>query len=139
MAVILGLFEEGEKLGFPAASMRKLSQVADAAQLSLEIMKRAGVKMGFGTDLPGTLHVRQSSEFTLRAKVLPVIDVVRSACAVNAELLGQTGKLGCIREGAAADILVVDGNPLEDATILAAGGEHLQIIMKDGQFHKKAL
>jgi imidazolonepropionase-like amidohydrolase len=100
--------------------MEKLRRVADSALSSLEIMKRAGVKMGFGTDLLGALHVRQRSEFTLRAKVLPAIDVLRSACTVNAELLGQTGNLGCIREGAIADLLVVDGNPLEDISVLGA-------------------
>jgi imidazolonepropionase-like amidohydrolase len=78
--------------------------------------------MGLGTDPLGALHVRQSSEFTLRAKVLPAIDVLRSACTVNADLLGQTGNLGSIREGAIADLLVVDGNPLEDISVLGAGG-----------------
>jgi imidazolonepropionase-like amidohydrolase len=77
--------------------------------------------MGFGSDLLGALHVRQSSEFTLRAKVLPAIDVLRSACTVNAELLGQPGKLRCVREGAIADLLIVDGNPLEDISVLATG------------------
>jgi imidazolonepropionase-like amidohydrolase len=95
--------------------------------------------MGFGTDLLGSLHVRQSTEFTLRAQVLPAIDVLRSACTVNAELLGQTGKLGCIRKGAIADILVADGNPLEDLSVLASGGDRLSIIMKEGRFHKRTI
>jgi imidazolonepropionase-like amidohydrolase len=102
-------------------------------------MKRAGVRMGFGTDLLGSLHVRQCTEFTLRARVLPAIDVLRSACAVNAELLGQTGKLGCIREGTIADILVVDGNPLEDISVLDSGGDRLSIIMREGSFHKRRI
>src|SRR3984957_6887906 len=68
MAVIIALVEEGDKLGFPPVSMEKLRRVADSALSSLEIMKRAGVKMGLGTDLLGMLHVRQSTEFTLRAK-----------------------------------------------------------------------
>ena len=88
--------------------------------LSLEYLKRAGARMGLGTDLLGSLHVRQSTEFTLRARVLPAIDVLRSACSVNAELLSQTGTLGCIRAGAMADILVVDGNPLEDISLLGS-------------------
>jgi imidazolonepropionase-like amidohydrolase len=123
MATIAALVEEGGKLGLPAASMEKLKRVGDRGLASLEIMKEAGVKMGFGTDLLGSLHVRQSTEFTLRAQVLPAIDVLRSACSVNAELLGQAGMLGSIRAGAAADLLVVDGNPLEDISILATGGE----------------
>ncbi len=139
MAVIMGLMEEGGKLGLPAVSMEKLRRVADAALASLEIMKRAGVKMGLGSDLLGSLHVRQGSEFTLRAQVLPAIDILRSACSVNAEIMGQTGRLGSIRTGAAADLLVVDGNPLEDIALLAAGGERLAVIMHDGRFHKRTI
>ena len=139
ISTIVALFEEGEKLGFPKPSMEKLKRVADSSLSSLEIMQRAGVKMGFGTDLLGPLHVRQSTEFTLRAKVLPPIDVLRSACVVNAELLGQSGKLGCIRPGAAADLLVVDGNPLEDLSVLGSGGDRIPVIMKEGQFHKRTI
>jgi imidazolonepropionase-like amidohydrolase len=131
--------EEGDKLGLPPVSMEKLRRVADSALSSLEIMKQAGVKMGFGTDLLGALHVRQSTEFILRAKVLPAIDVLRSACTVNAELLGQPGRLGCIREGAIADLLAVDGNPLEDISVLCSGGDRLPIIMKEGHFHKRTI
>jgi imidazolonepropionase-like amidohydrolase len=138
MATIMALKDEGKNLGFPPASMDKLSRVVDAALSSLEIIKRAGVKMGFGTDLLGALHVRQSTEFTLRASVLRNIDVLRSACVVNAELLGQAGRLGCIREGALADLLVVDGNPLQDISLLN-GGERLVVIMKDGKFHKRKI
>ena len=138
MATIMALADEGQNLGFPPVSMEKLRRVADAALSSLEIMKRAGVKMGLGTDLLGALHVRQSTEFTLRASVLPNIDVLRSACAINAELLGQSGRIGCIREGAIADLLLVDGNPLEDIKVLD-GGKHMAVIMKEGKFHKRAV
>jgi imidazolonepropionase-like amidohydrolase len=139
MAIIIALVEEGDKLGLPAVSMEKLNRVSDSALSSLEIMKRAGVRMGFGTDLLGPLHVRQSTEFTLRAKVLPAIDVLRAACSINAELLGQQGQLGCIREGAYADLLVLDGNPLEDMSVLGSGGDRISIIMKDGRFHKRTI
>ena len=139
MAVIAGLVDEGEKLGFPPVSMEKLRRLSDLALTGLEIMKEAGVKMAFGTDLLGALHVRQSTEFTLRAQVLPAIDVLRSACSISAELIGQAGQLGCIRSGALADLLVVEGNPLEDISILAKGGERLAVIMRNGQFHKRTI
>ena len=139
MATLAALSEEGAALGFPAASLEKLRRIGDRAFAGLEIMKRAGVRMGLGTDLLGAQHVRQSSEFTLRAKALPAIDILRSACVINAELLGQPGRLGAIREGAAADLLVVNGNPLEDISLLAAGGEHLAVIMMDGRFHKRVI
>ena len=57
---------------------------------------------------------------------------------MNAELLGQSGRLGTIREGAAADLLVVDGNPLEDISVLASNGERLLVIMQDSRCHKRA-
>ena len=139
MATFYALLEEGERLGFPAVSMEKLRRIGDRALDGLEIMRRAGVRMGLGTDLLGELHVRQSSEFALRAQVLPPIDILRSACAINAELLGQSGRLGCIREGAAADLLVVHGNPLEDISLLAGGGARLSVIMKAGRLHKRAI
>jgi imidazolonepropionase-like amidohydrolase len=139
ISTLVALLEEGESLGFPKGSMEKLKRVADSTLGSLEIMKKAGVKMGLGSDLLGTLHTRQSTEFTLRAKMLPAIDVLRSACVVNAELMGQAGKLGCIRAGAFADVLVLDGNPLEDMSVLGSGGDRIPIIMKDGVFHKRAI
>lgn len=139
MAVIFGLLEEGEALGFPAVSMQKLRRVADFALSGLDIMKKAGVKMGLGTDLLGTLHMRQSEEFALRAQVLEPLDILRSACAVNAELLCEEGRLGCVREGATADLLVVDGNPLIDIALLASAGRDLSVIMQGGRIHKRVL
>jgi len=139
MVTLISLAEEGKNLGFPPVSLEKLRRVADAALSSLEIMKKAGVKMGLGTDLLGALHVQQSREFTLRASVLPNIDVLRSACVINAELLEQSGRLGCVRPGAIADLLIVDGNPLEDISVLDSGGKRIAAIMKDGKFHKRTI
>jgi imidazolonepropionase-like amidohydrolase len=138
MATLFGLLEEGEALGLPAVSVEKLRKIGDSALKGLEIMKRAGVKMGLGSDLLGQQHVRQSTEFTLRAQVLPAIDVLHSACSVNAELIGQVGKLGCIRKGAAADLLVIDGNPLEKISLLAGDHASIAMIVKDGKFHKRS-
>src|SRR5690349_1623526 len=135
MATIFALLQDGEKLGLPGVSMEKLHGIGDHALRGLEIMKSGGVKMGFGTDLIGPQHVRQSSEFSLRGQVLQPIDILRSACSINAELLNQSRRLGAIREGAVADLLVVNGNPLENIEILAAeGGANLAAIMKDGVF-----
>lgn len=139
MATIFALAEEGEQLGLPAVSLEKLGRVKDKALESLHILKRAGVKMGLGTDLLGPQHVRQSTEFTLRAQALPNIDILRSACSVNAELIGHVGNLGCIRAGAAADLLLVDGDPVKDISVLGRGGDGFAVIMKAGQFHKRAI
>ena len=117
-------------------SRQKLLKVHDYAIKGLEIMKRAGVKMGFGTDLLGDQHTRQGTEFTLRNQALTPFDILHSATAVNAEILQMKGKLGIVKEGALADLLVVDGNPLADINLLASNGRHLTHIMADGRFVK---
>jgi imidazolonepropionase-like amidohydrolase len=139
LAAIFGLQEEGEALGLPPVSRAKLRRVADRALESLDVMRAAGVKMGLGTDLLGQLYTRQTSELTLRARVLSSFEILHSACEVNAQLLRQEGRLGCIREGALADLLVVDGNPLEDIGLLDGAGERLAVVMSRGRFHKRTI
>lgn len=137
MAVVYALKEDGTRMGMPEVSRKKMLKVYDGALKGLEVMKRAGVKMGFGTDLLGEQHTRQGTEFTIRREVLTSFDILHSATAVNAEILQMKDKLGVIKEGALADLLVVDGNPLSDIDLLAANGRHLTHIMVDGRFAKR--
>ena len=65
--------------------------------------------------------------------------ILRSATAVNAELLMEKGRLGVVATGAHADLLVVDGDPLKNLGLFKDGGPHLSAIVKDGKFHKNAL
>jgi imidazolonepropionase-like amidohydrolase len=139
MATIFALMDQGAALGLPPVSLEKLKRVADAALESLEILHAAGVRMGLGTDLLGALHKRQLSEFELRGRVLAPLAILRSACAVNAELIGEAGRLGCVAEGALADLLVVDGDPLADLGVLSGAGERLAVVMTQGRFHKRTI
>ena len=124
--------------GYSAAMLEKLDKVREYGLRSLELCKAAGVKMGFGTDIIGDQELH-TQEFLLRAQVLPAHEIIASATRVGAEVLQREGQLGVIAPGAIADILVVDGNPLEDISLLAGHGEHLLAIMKDGRFHKNLL
>jgi imidazolonepropionase-like amidohydrolase len=124
--------ELGRKLGFPAVSQAKVKDVLDAGLASLELAREAGVRIGFGTDLLGETHDQQSREFAIRARVLPPLEIVRSATLVNAELLGRRGELGVVAPGALADLLVVDGDPLADVAPLAAPERHLAAVVKGG-------
>jgi imidazolonepropionase-like amidohydrolase len=126
--------ELGRALGFPAVSQRKVKDVLDAGLASLEIAKAAGVAIGFGTDLLGETHEHQNQEFAIRARVLPAAEILRSATLVNATLLRREGELGVVAPGAFADLLVVDGDPLADVTLLAAPEKHLAAVMKGGEF-----
>jgi imidazolonepropionase-like amidohydrolase len=127
------LASEGAKYGLPEASIAKMAHVHEAGMRSIEIMKRAGVKMGFGTDLLGEAQRLQSDEFRLLAQVLSPAEAVASATLIGAEVLGMTGKLGRLAPGALADVLVVDGNPLESVDCLLGQGEHIPLVMKDGR------
>jgi imidazolonepropionase-like amidohydrolase len=131
--------EFGKTLGFPEESLRKLQDVLHAGGAAIEIALRAGVKVGFGTDLLGETHSAQSKEFALRAQIQSNADVLRSATIVNADLLQRSGRLGVLKPGAFADLLVVNGNPLEDLGVLSGQGERLDVIMRGGVIFKNAL
>ncbi|MDJ0847345.1 MAG: amidohydrolase family protein [Myxococcota bacterium] len=125
--------ELGRSLGFPEVSQRKVRDVLDAGLASLEIARDAGVPLGFGTDLLGETHEQQSRELSIRAQVQSPAEILRSATLVNAEILGRAGELGVVAPGAWADLLVVDGDPLQNLSLLEEQGKHLLVVMQAGR------
>jgi imidazolonepropionase-like amidohydrolase len=130
------LHREGKQWGLPQVSIDKIKGVREAGLHSLEHARAAGVKMGFGTDLLGETHHYQSLEFSIRAQVLSPFEVIQSATLTNAELLNRCGELGVLAPGALADLIAVNGNPLQDLTLLQEQGKHLSLIMKGGKIYK---
>jgi len=139
MVVIFTLVEMGRELGFPAVSQEKAEYAYKQALSGMDKMRSAGVKIGFGTDLLGSTYVQECREFTIRSEVFPPLELLRQATSVNAELMLQQGKLGCIAPGAHADLLVVDGDPLKDISLLAADGKDLRMILRGGEIVKDDL
>jgi imidazolonepropionase-like amidohydrolase len=133
------LKSEGAKWGLPPVSVAKIDDVRLAGMGSLDIMRKAGLPMAYGSDLLGEMHRYQSEEFTIRGRVLPPIEVVRSATTVAAKLVRMEGKLGIIEPGAFADLILVDGNPLKNLSLLVEQGAHIPMIMQAGRFHKNRL
>jgi imidazolonepropionase-like amidohydrolase len=133
-----GLLLKGRELGLTARQMSKLETVLNAGLESLEILKQAGVKTGFGSDLLGPLREMQSVEFEIRNEVLPAGEILAGATSLAAEVLGRTGDLGVIAPGALADLILVDGDPTEDISLLANDGRHLALIMANGRIVKNA-
>jgi imidazolonepropionase-like amidohydrolase len=133
------LKQEGASLGLPEVSVAKIDDVRLAGLRSLEIMRDAGVVMGYGTDLLGNMHRRQSEEFEIRGRVLPAQEVIASATAVAARICGMEGRIGVVAPGALADLIVVDGNPLADLAVLGGQGERIPAILQGGRFVKNAL
>ena len=133
------LNDKGREFGLTEVSMDKLARVLDEGLRAVEICRAASVPLGLGSDLLGPLRDRQSRELVLQAEAQTVPEVLASATAVNAEILGMGGKLGVVAAGALADLLLVDGNPLEDLGLLQGQGRHLAVIMKDGVIHANRL
>ena len=139
LATIWALLEDGDRLGLPQVSQDKLRQVSGGALQGLQVMRRNGLKIGFGTDLLGSLQDRQGTEFALRAQVFSPAEILRQATSINAELLQMGDRIGRVAPGYIADLIAVDGDPLEDIGCLGRGGENLPVILQGGRFHKRTL
>jgi imidazolonepropionase-like amidohydrolase len=130
--------ERAAEFGMLPEMLEKNELVIDGGLRSLEICKRAGVPVAYGTDLLGQLQIDQSREFELRSQVLSPLDIVRSATLIGAKVLRREGQLGCLRPGAYADLLVIDGDPLKDLSLFQKPAK-LAAIVKGGHFHKNTL
>jgi imidazolonepropionase-like amidohydrolase len=133
--IVRALIDDAKAGLLPAWMSEKLTEVSEQSLRGLEIMDRFALKIGFGTDLLGHLHTHQTREFTIRREVQSAASILRSATSVNAEILMEP-HLGKIQPGCCADILIVDGDPLEDIGVLAQEGRRLSAIMKAGEFVK---
>ena len=131
--------ERAAEFGMTADMMAKNDLVIEGALRSLEICKKAGVPVAYGSDLLGQLQIEQSREFQLRSEVVSAIEIIRSATSIGAKILRMEDKLGTLKAGAFADILLVNGDPLKNLDLLQNQGRNLSVIMKGGQFHKNEL
>jgi len=139
MVIIFALVELGAKLGFPPESLEKAHHAFKEALSGLEKMRKAGVKLGYGTDLLGVTYTQQCREFTLRREVFPPLELLRQATSNNAALMMMEGRIGCVAPGAYADLIVVDGDPLEDIGLLANDGRSLAAVVKGGEVVRSSL
>lgn len=131
------LASDGAKLGFPADSIAKIDNVRLKGLESLAIMKKAGLTMAYGSDLLGAMHTYQSEEFVIRGRALPAQEVIASATHIAAKLCRMEGRIGTIAPGAFADLIAVDGNPLQDLSLLTGQGRHMPLIVSRGTIVKR--
>lgn len=134
------LSRHGARAGLPPAGVEKVKGVTELTARSIENLVRAGVKLGMGTDLFGDeFHCLQGGELKLRGEISPPIEVLRSATSMGAEILQKPAELGCIRPGAFADILVLEGNPFADLGLFEHPEANIPIIMKGGEIVRCSL
>lgn len=135
----------------PATSSnpQKFLEVRKGAENEMNLAKKYGVKVAFGSDVFGNLGIAPQSmaEFTSRVRWYTPVEVLKQATSLNAELFALSGKLnpypdgelGVIKEGAYADLLIYEGNPLQDIQVVVDFQKNLKFIMKDGKIYKNEL
>lgn len=117
LATYDAMSRHGESLGMTPVGLAKNAEVLDHGRTAIERSRAAGVPIGFGTDLMGDLETEQLQGLRLQADVTGVLELLRSVTSVNAALLRED-RLGRIAPGAFGDVLVFDGNPFDDPSLL---------------------
>jgi len=132
--------ESAAETHLPPAIVENLKRTIARGRQVYGWARKHKVPVGFGTDLWGPeAQKAQLREFEMRQDLDAPADILRSATVTNAELLMEKGTLGVIAEGAYADLLIVDGDPLEDLAVLMNPQKNLKLIMKDGAIYKNEL
>lgn len=130
-------------------SQAKWIEVTNGTDAIYTLAKEVGVKMAFGTDIlfDPKMADRQGAFLAKLQQWFTPYEVLKMATSTNADLLMlsgprhpyQDGPLGVIAKGAYADLILVDGNPLEDINLVANPTDNFDLIMKDGVIYKSAL
>lgn len=124
------------KLGYPDKIINKEKMVGKLQRENFAKAAKAGVKIAFGTDAGVYPHGWNAKQFYYMVKFgLTPMQALQSATISAADLLGWKQKTGSLTKGKWADIIAVDGNPLNDITLL----EHVKFVMKDGQVYKNEM
>jgi imidazolonepropionase-like amidohydrolase len=140
--------DDGDFPQLPPEGQAKKKQVMAGTDNMYTLAKKYGIKTAFGSDLlfSEPLTARQGTMLTHLTRWYAPAEILAMATSTNAELLNLSGprnpyagKLGVVEDGALADLLLIDGNPLENIDLLADPAKNIVMIMKDGAIHKETL
>ena len=140
-------FDDEDATPLPPGSEERAKQlqVISGTDRVYALAKKYHLKTAFGTDIlfSGKLAKRQGAQLAKLTRWYSAAEVLKMATATNAELLTLSGlrnpypgKLGVVEEGALADLLLVDGNPIENIKLIEDPAKNFLVIMKDGKVHK---
>jgi imidazolonepropionase-like amidohydrolase len=138
------------RTGFPEGSVQraKAEEVWPGIGKTYELAKKYKIKTAWGTDVLFSRALAQQQGAILASLVrwYTPAEALVMATSTNAELLALSGrrnpypgKLGVVEQGALADLLLVDGNPLENINLIADPAKNFKVIMKDGKIYKNTL
>lgn len=140
--------EDAEKFPNPESN-RKFAEVTKGTDETYRLAKKIGVKIAFGTDLfmSKEAAAKQGKLLAKLSRWFTPYEALKMATSGNAELMElsgprhpyKEGPLGVIKAGAYADLILVDGNPLEDLSLVADAEKNFDLIMKDGKIYKNTI
>jgi len=143
------LLNDEDAFKFTGENQRKWIQVTDGTDKVYRLVKKYNVKVAFGTDLlfDPSLGPKQGKFLAKLKRWYTPYEALKIVTSTNAELLAmcgprnpyRDGPLGVIKEGAYADLVLVDGNPLENLDLVADPTNRFVVIMKDGIIYKNML
>ena len=135
--------------GFSDAQRARAKQAADGLDQMMTLAKKYGAKIALGSDMVGSpaVKVQQVSEFTARTNWFSNLEILKQTTSQNGALWAMSGPrnpygdtpIGVIEPEAYADLLIMEGNPLEDTSVLTKPETNLNVIMKDGKIYKNTL
>jgi imidazolonepropionase-like amidohydrolase len=140
--------DENDATPMTGPTRDKFLEVTAGTDATYKLARKHGIKTAFGTDLifSPALATRQGIMLTHLTRWYSAAEALRMATAINGQLLALSGKrnpypgkLGVLEEGAYADLLLVEGNPLENLNLIATPEKNLRIVMKDGRFYKNTM
>ncbi len=135
LSAVYNIKKYGEEGGIPSYAVKKVERIMERHIESLKMAYKAGVKLAMGTDAatPFNKHGQNALELELmvNAGVKPE-DAIRAATLDGAELLGMESEIGSVEVGKKADLIAVNGNPLEDIRLL----QDVKFVMKAGTIYK---
>ena len=127
---------------------KKYQQLISGTDNAFKLAKKYDLLFGFGTDTQGSpaLAERQGAQLAKLARYFKPWEVLKIATSQNYQIMKRSGprdpypgENGVVKEGAYADLLLVDGNPLEDINLIADPHKNFVIIMKNGVIYKNKL
>jgi len=127
------------KAHFDERTLEKLEIVMQKGKTTFEMAYRAGVKIASGSDILGPDQYLKGRELALKAEIMGPMGAIVSATRTNAELIGLADRFGTVDKGKLADLIVVDGNPLEDISLFERGLEKVLFVMTEGRIQKNHL
>ena len=126
----------GESQGVPANMLAKINKAKAGGVRSLEVARAAGLQICSGSDVLASMQPFKAMELALKATVLGTHEAILSATRTNARLFGLADRIGTVEEGKLADLILVNGQPLDDVALLQ-DADRVHVVMREGQIYKR--